>query len=61
MAKEIDYTAFQKKLNEGRQGDPLSEEEAKTALRNLGELVWLLYKINEREKIIPLEKLKEDE
>ena len=61
MTKDIDYAAFQKKLNEGRQGDPLSEEEAKTALRTLGELVWLLYKINEREKIIPLEELQEAE
>jgi len=61
MTKDIDYAAFQKKLNEGRQDDPLSEEDAKAALRTLGELVWLLYKINEREKIIPLEELKEAE
>ena len=59
MIKDIDYTAFQKKLNEGRPTDPLSNEEAENALRNLGELVWLLYKINEREKIIPMEELKE--
>jgi hypothetical protein len=59
MKKDIDYAAFQKKLNEGRPHDPLSEEEAGAALRNLGELVWLLYKINEREKIIPMEELNE--
>ena len=59
MTKSIDYKAFQKKLNEGRPNDPLSEEEAKAALRTLGELVWLLYKINEREKVVPMEELNE--
>ncbi|MGE3623571.1 MAG: hypothetical protein AB7H77_06860 [Bdellovibrionales bacterium] len=57
MIKDIDYAAFQKKLNEGRHDDPMSEEEATAALRNLGELVWLLYKINEREKIVAMEDL----
>jgi len=57
MIKDIDYKAYQQILNEGRPNDPLSEEEANAALRNLGELVWLLYKINERERIVPLEEL----
>lgn len=57
MAKDIDYKAFQKKLNEGRPQNPMSEEDARTAFRNLGELICLLYKINEREKIVPMEEL----
>jgi len=57
MTKDIDTKSFQTKLNEGRSHDPMSEEEAATVLRNLGEFFWLLYKINEREKIIPMEEL----
>ena len=57
MTDSIDYKAFQAKLNEDFPDDPFTEEEAKVALRNLGEFVWLLYKINEREQIISMEEL----
>jgi hypothetical protein len=57
MIRDVDYKAYQQILNEGCPNDSPSEEEAKAALRNLGELVWLLYKINERERIVPLEEL----
>ena len=60
MTKESDSRAYYKLLNEDRPNEPLSEEEAKAALRNLGELVWLLYQINEREKIVPMEELNGD-
>ena len=59
MITSIDYKSYQQKLNKGREDNPLSETEAATALRNLGELVWLLYKINQRENIVPLDELAE--
>ncbi len=57
MMKDIDIKNFQAKLNEGRANDPLNEDGAADALRNLGEFFWLLYKINEREKIVPIDVL----
>ncbi len=60
MIDSIDYKAFQKKLNEDFPDTPFTEEEAKAALRNLGEFVWLLHKINQREQIVTAEELTRD-
>jgi hypothetical protein len=49
--------SFRELINEDRSDDPLTEEEAMFALPNLSEFIWLLYEINEREKIIPLDVL----
>ncbi len=57
MTNSIDYKAFQKKLNEDFPDTPFTEEEAKAALRNLGEYVWLLCQMNERLHIVSEDEL----
>ena len=57
MKNTIDYKAFQAMLNEDFPDTPFTEEEAKAALRNMGELVWTLLKINERVGIIPMDEM----
>lgn len=55
--KKIDYKAFQAKMNARNPDHPVTEEQAAEALRNMAEFVLMLYKINQREQIIPLEEL----
>ena len=57
MSDDNEKKSFRELINEDRPDDPLTEEEAMFALHNLSEFIWLLYKINEREKIIPLDVL----
>ncbi|HEU0118502.1 MAG TPA: hypothetical protein VFR09_07705 [Alphaproteobacteria bacterium] len=57
MSKKPEEKTFREIINEGRPDDPLTEGEAAMALDNLSGLIQLLWKINEREKIISLEEL----
>ncbi len=57
MSDKGEEKSFRELINEDCPDDPLTEEEAMFALHNLSEFIWLLYKINEREKIIPLDVL----
>ncbi|MFY9288594.1 MAG: hypothetical protein WAO98_08860 [Alphaproteobacteria bacterium] len=52
MNNEVDYKKFQAMMNEGRSVNPVTEDEAAEAYRNLGEFILLLYKINARECVV---------
>ena len=61
MTHEMDYKEFQAMLNSHCPDEQVTEEEAAEAYHNLGEFFVLLAKVNEREKIIPIEQLPEPE
>ena len=61
MTHEMDYKEFQAMLNSHCPDEQVTEEEAAEAYHNLGEFFVLLMKVNEREKVVPMEPLSEPE
>ena len=55
MTQEIDYKEFQAMLNSHCPGEQVTEEEAAESYHNLGEFFLVLIRVNEREKIVPMD------
>jgi hypothetical protein len=52
---ETEYKKFQATINKCYPNMPLGDDEAAAAYHNLGEFMSLLVKVNEREKIVPMD------
>lgn len=55
ITSETEYKKFQAMMNKCCPDTPLADSEAAEAYHNLGEFMSTLFKINEREKIVPMD------